>query len=300
MNLAAWAKSILLSIATLAGCATAQPPQPVAPTPPAIPSAEEAAAPDSPASTDTPVVPSEPQDAPPDAPVGHDDLDQLLDRIEARAEAIRTLHARLRYTTVQGLLGDEQIRFGELWYAAPRSFPQDGPAATAERLAVHLQRENIDGRIVPANQWLIFDGDWFLDRDESTRRATRRGLRPLDDAADNPAAALPVPIRLNRAQAQQTYDITQRDDADRPGDAPAGITLDFKPKPGVDAQAVCITFDPDSLLPVDIRFGDPDGDLTVFRLVETQPNPDGLERDLFDTALPTQPGWDNQLVPFGE
>ncbi|MEM8781750.1 MAG: outer membrane lipoprotein carrier protein LolA [Planctomycetota bacterium] len=220
----------------------------------------------------------------------------LLDRIEAETNQVRTLRARLRYTVVQGLLGDEQVRFGDLWYAAPDAFPEDPPGQTAERLAVHLQREKIDGRFGPADQWLIFDGSFFLERDESARRATRRALRPERD--DQPAAALPVPIRLDRAEAQRRFEIVQLLGDARPGDAPEGISLAFTPRPGVDARPVRITFDADSLLPLEVRFGEPDGDLTVFRLIEPELNPDGIPRERFDTALPAGSGWDNQSVPF--
>ncbi|MEM1444481.1 MAG: outer membrane lipoprotein carrier protein LolA [Planctomycetota bacterium] len=227
----------------------------------------------------------------------------LLDRIEAQADQVNTLHAKLRYTTIQGLLGDQQVRYGELWYAAPGAFGQDDPAnkaLQAERLAVHFQREQLDdrpNRVVPADQWLVFDGTFFLERDEQDKQAVRREIRPPDHDL---AAALPVPIRLDRDEAIRRFNITQVEQDKRPEDAPPGITLDFWPKAGVETEPMLITFDAQTLLPLEVRFGEEDGDLTMFRLVEPRVNPAGVEIDLFDTQLPDAPGWDNQFVPFGE
>ncbi|MEM7576858.1 MAG: outer membrane lipoprotein carrier protein LolA [Planctomycetota bacterium] len=226
-----------------------------------------------------------------------DSVTDLLGRIEAQTSQVKTLHARLRYTTIQGLLGDEQVRFGELWYAAPDAFAEEAEVPAFERLAVHIQREKRDEPVVPANQWLVFDGRFFLERDEADRRAVRRELLPADEPQ---AAALPLPIRLDREETQMRFDVIQRDDDARPEDAPAGITLDFTPKPGFEAEPMVITFDADSLLPLEVRFGELDGDLTIFRLIDLEANSEKVDRDLFDTRLPEAPGWDNQFVPFGE
>lgn len=225
-------------------------------------------------------------------------IGELLGRIEARTHAIDTLEAGLRYTVIQGLLGDKQVRFGRLWYAAPAADqPND-----AEKLAVQLQREQTaaDARPRPADQWLIFDGDWFLDRDHRRKTATRRGLRPLDAPADDAGASLPVPIRLNRADLEATYAI-ERVAADAlPEDAPAGLAFTFTPKPGIEGEPIFMVFDAETLLPLELRFGDPEGDLTLFRLFDHAVNPGPFDADRFDTALPVGPGWDTQTVSFGE
>ncbi|MEM1098051.1 MAG: outer membrane lipoprotein carrier protein LolA [Planctomycetota bacterium] len=232
-------------------------------------------------------------DPPFEAQAERDDVVALLGRIETAASEVQTLHAKLRYTTIQGLLGDEQVRFGQLWYAAPGVLSGDASGTQAERLAVHIQRQKLGQHVEPADQWLVFDGTFFLERNAEKRQATRREIRPPGEDA---AAALPVPIRLNRAEATERFEVEQIDGPQ----APAGITLGFTPRPGVETEPMQITFDAHSLLPLEVRFGEPDGDLTIFRLVEPTANPAEVDPNLFETNLPAEAGWDLQDVPFGE
>ena len=61
--------------------------------------------------------------------------DAFMDQIEQHSKQIKTLKAKLRYDRIQGLLGDEQRRFGRLSYAA-------GPPA---RFAIHFDKRVTDG-----------------------------------------------------------------------------------------------------------------------------------------------------------
>ncbi len=264
---------------------------------------ESAAPPDRPVAIpqsdiDDAAIPKEPEPVPgPDDAEAAPDIDTWLERIEARAADVRTLHSKVRHQTIQALLGDEQVRVGDLFYAAPDE-DADQPN---ERLAVHFQRELIGGAVQPVDRWLIFDGRWLLDIDYEKKQATRRQLAPEDADGDDARAALPIPIRLNREEVQARYAVAFIAPEDpRATDVPEdAIGLRFTPHPGNEAEPFDAWFDTETMLPVLAVTGDPDGDLTRILLYQTTPNADvPLER--LTTLPPDAPGWDVQIVPLDD
>ncbi len=231
--------------------------------------------------TDTDAAKAEADDTADDA---HTTADDWLLRLEEKSHQVATLSARMKYVTVQGLLQDEQTRFGDLVYAAP------DPDHRAERFALHLNRENIDGEQAPIDRWLIGDGHWLLDRDHDQRQATRRELAP-DQAG---TAALPIPLRVDRAALHRRYAITlgttDPDDADK-------IRLDFVPRDPQDGDPLSVWFDRQRLLPVRAASISDDGDQTQVFLFRLEENAD-VPEDAFATDLPHEPNWDVQIVPL--
>ena len=68
-----------------------------------------------------------------------------------------------------GLLGDQQVRYGDFYYAARTD---DSP----NRFAILFDRMVVDGRARPMQTWFIFDGNWLLERDHEDKTAVRREL----------------------------------------------------------------------------------------------------------------------------
>ncbi|MBL4700342.1 MAG: hypothetical protein JKX85_03710, partial [Phycisphaeraceae bacterium] len=83
-----------------------------------------------------------------------DTADTLLDRIEAKSDTIQTYQADIRFDQIQGLLGDQQTRFGKLYYVVKPHV----------KFAVHFQRVVIDGKLREQNRQWIYDGTWLVEK----------------------------------------------------------------------------------------------------------------------------------------
>ena len=281
---AAWA-TWLLGSTVVPGCAASADPHPVAPPPTArTPSqnGSEAA------------------------------LHALLDRIEAVAAERGRVTARLRLRSVQDLLGDETVRFGDLAYAAAE--PPTGPAA---RFAVTFDRlQTDDGAVKPIDRRFVYDGRWLLQTDADARTATRRDLGPADpdSGGAGPAGAAdqnPVLLALtfDKAAVLRRFNATLGDGSpegrepsgERAGAAAPPPHLILVPRAsshhadGSDLTRVDLFFDPASFEPLQVAVEQVDGDRTVADLFEFDPRADVPDHH-FDTALPTATGWDVQTV----
>ena len=131
-----------------------------------------------------------------------------LDRLEADAQRLNTLKARVRVTSVQALLGDRSIRFGDLRYAAASGAEGGDAEAQPARLAVTFDRILLDGQLQDADQAYVFDGRWLLERNGREMTATRRELAAGDAAGlTQGEGPFPIPLNLNKRRVMERFEV---------------------------------------------------------------------------------------------
>ncbi len=222
------------------------------------------------------------------AAVAPADGEGWLHRLESLAGDRAGLDARLRYTTVQGLLEDEQVRFGRLRLAhgGAGAGGVDESADAPDRFRIDLDGEVVDATLRPLDRRLVWDGHRLLDADADRREAS---VRVFDDPGDL-TATLPIPMRVEAEALLARYEVTQVPaDEEEPGDA-HGIHLRLVDRADPEADPLEVWFDGETGLPLRGRSGRPGGDTRTVDLVEASAV-DGFEPGLFDTAPPSGAGW---------
>ena len=233
-----------------------------------------------------------------------------LTRLEADAQRLDSLKARVRVTSVQALLGDRSIRFGDLRYeAASEPKGGDGEAQPA-RLAVMFDRILLDGQLQDADQAYVFDGRWLLERNGREMTATRRELAAGDAAGlTQGEGPFPIPLNLNKRRVMERFavELMPAGDDDPPAEEGAeggeqdGGTVHLRLTPregaGVDAERVDLWFDRGTGQLRRAATLQDDGDETLVDLFEREANA-AVDAAAFDTTLPEGEGWDTQTVPL--
>lgn len=219
----------------------------------------------------------------------------LLNEIEAAAAELDTLRGRIRYTVEQGVLGDRQQRFGDLYYATP-----DEHAPT--RFAIHFDRLIVDDRARPIDRRYIFDGYWLLEENHDDMNATRRELVPPGEASDDVLRLggnqVPIPLQLKADQVLADYQVARMPDEEL--GAMTLVHLRLTPRANVEgepAEPLDLWFDSETKMLTKVRHLD--GDDTVEVLLSlVRPNVE-IDTYTFDTELPPAPdGWQVQEVPL--
>ena len=226
--------------------------------------------------------------------------ESLLAAIEAAAEDLATLRCRLRYTRIQGLLADEQQRFGTFYYTASND-------EQSAQFAVHLDRLVMDDRLRPIDQWLVYDGRWLLERNAIDMTATRREVRSESDAAEPSDTlalddqSIPIPLRLKKDEVLRDYD------AQRLNDQPMGdwilyhLRLTPKPngEPNQNRTPLDLWFDSETLLLTKVVTTEGEDEIElVFAPSAMEPNAE-IKPETFRTALPdAADGWEVQDIPL--
>lgn len=229
-----------------------------------------------------------------------DQVSALLSRIEQRADQIDTLHAKLTYDRIQGLLGDKQRRFGELWY--------DG--RTPARFAVHFDKLYVNGRGDKQNRWYIFDGQWLVERLDDRKQFIKRQIvapptkdNPRPKQADPLALGegpFPVPIKIKKDQVLKRFDVKliEADEKTDPKGAPTHhLRLTPKKDRPIDLTQIDLWFDQSSLLPVKVRTTDDSENETVVSLRNAVTNKP-IDKKTFDTSVPKTRGWLIEIKPW--
>ncbi len=217
-------------------------------------------------------------------------VEKLLDDIEAAAAQLKTLKANLRYDRVQGLLGDEQRRFGEFRYEA-------GPPA---KFDARFDRLLVDGAARKIDLRYTFDGVWLAERDSQDKTFTRRQMVDADEQGQ--------PMKLGESPFVMPLDAKKADILARfavelvepsPEDPENSLHLTLTPLPGVrmDQTRIDLWYDRDSLLPRRVATLDDSQNTSIIDLMKVQTNRD-LPDKSFDTAAPRGGGWDVQVVPL--
>ncbi len=255
-------------------------------------------APPQPAATQPDAAQSQPQTQP-DSPQSQPDdnsAESWLQRIEAAADEVTTLTAKLRYDRNQLLLGDEQRRFGTLVY-------QTGPPPKFE---VHFNKKLVDGHWSQPDLYYLYDGRWLLKRDHENKTAVRYQLvadgEEANEQMDLGEGPFPIPLNLKKDRVLEKFQAqvipATEDDPDN------SVHLQLTPREDneTDLTTIDLWFGRDTLLPVEVSTLDDSQTQTVVRLTETQTNTE-LPEQSFDTSLPTKPGWqtdENRIKGEGE
>ena len=248
---------------------------------------------------DTPLLKADPQVAP-----AHDkEAATWLERLEAAAAEHHTLRARVRMRSIQDLLDDETIRFGDMGYARGHT---QGDATLPTRFAVVFDRLKAqEAALEVINRRYVYDGHWLLDVDAQAHTATRREVVAAEAVGDRAMqwgdGPFLVPLNLKKDRVLERFDVAlAQPNADEDPKAEAGsIHLVLTPRANVemDATQLDLWFDRTTLLPLRAASMQSDGDQTVIDLFEVAVNVD-LPADAFNTALPDETGWELQTVPL--
>lgn len=216
---------------------------------------------------------------------------ELLQRAERAANELKTLRARLRYDRVQGLLGDQQRRFGELIYDA-------GDDQRPPRFAVRLNRLLVDGRPREIDKRYVYDGRWLAEIDGEDKTFIRRELVPegergrLLEMGEGPFA---LPLNMKVEAVRQRFEVEDITNASEYG-AP---TLSLRPRAGYDVglDQITIEYDAKTMLPQSATTVEDAeaGELSILRLFDTRTGVE-LADGAFDTAPPEGGQWDVQIV----
>lgn len=207
---------------------------------------------------------------------------QRLQRVENAANQLKSLRARLRYDRIQGLLGDEQRRFGELRYAA-------GPPA---RFAVHFEYLIVDDRRDIQNRWYIFDGRYLAEKLEEEKLFIRREVIGEDqDAAEaDPlrfgSGPFSLPLNLKKDEVAQRFNVSviPPDPEDDPENT---FHLQLIPKPHIEIKQTRIDlwYDLETALPRRVRTLDNSENESIIDLLRIQTNQSVRDAD-FSTTPP--------------
>lgn len=215
---------------------------------------------------------------------------QWLERIEQRAREVRDLQARVRYESVDELLGSRQIRAGVLVYDA-------GPPA---RFAARFDRAVIDEQLRMQSRSYIFDGRWLAERHDDEKLFWRRELVPAGQEGrdllrlgEGPFA---VPLGLEADAVLERFEVELIEPAD---DDPArSVHLRLTPREHVriDQEQIDLWYDRGTLLPIRAVTREQDTQ-SILTLSDVRINA-GLEGQPFDTAPPAGSDWQVQIVPL--
>ncbi|MFA7236750.1 MAG: outer membrane lipoprotein carrier protein LolA [Phycisphaeraceae bacterium] len=248
---------------------------------------------------------------------GADPAITLLDRLEARGAKLKTYQAHVTYTREQPLLGDQQIRTGNLAYQSSQTDPTPTPARFAVRFTKLVVNEAL--RDHPRNY--IFDGTWLAEVDPENKQFIRRQVvaPPKPGQSDSAAPGsydplqlgqgpFPLPLGQKREQVLAIFHAVLVDSA---ADDPAD-TLHLKLTPRTDGKTgkplsnfttVNIWYDTTTLLPVKIITEDDSQNMTTVKLADAKVDQLTAEQaaELFDTAPPaTGGGWKVEIKPYAE
>jgi hypothetical protein len=213
-----------------------------------------------------------------------DSAEAWLERIEKNTDSTRSLSASLRYDRNQLLLGDKQRRFGTLVYQA-------GPPA---RFEIHFDKLLVDDHWTQPDLKYISDGRWLLKRDEENKTAVRYQLvadgETAADAMTLGDGPFPVPLNLKKEKVLSRFNVALFPPAEDDPDNSIHLRLTPREDNETDLVHIDLWFDRDTLTPTRVLSLDDSENQTEVRLSDTQINPD-LQDQTFDTALPTEPGW---------
>lgn len=230
------------------------------------------------------------------------DASQWLKDIQATLDAMDVLEARVRYDTIQGLVGDVQTRFGKLIYQAD----------TPRRFRIDFDHIKQSGKsLKPMKETLVFDGRFLAEIKPEQKRFNRYELVSEAEAEamfDLTDSRFPLPVDLNREQIEANYEVVLIDPV-MPNPMIAtekmegAVQLRLTPKPGKDLTyaQMDIWFDKATKMPRlvhAINAGD-SGDESVIRLDSVKTDMK-VDQGLFNTEAPKEPGWEVQFTPLGE
>jgi len=116
-------------------------------------------------------------------------VEDILQRLRQRTEALRTYQCKLRYLFIQEpeLLDSRTLSEGLLFYARDpnRPDPRNPKRRGTSTLRVNFQtRQQDDGKKMPHREELLFDGVWLTRLDYAGRKIDRYQKAPTDKPVD--------------------------------------------------------------------------------------------------------------------
>ena len=227
-------------------------------------------------------------------------VDTLLDQIEAKADTIKTYKAAIRFDQIQGLLGDEQTRFGALYYVTDPKV----------KFAVDFQRVVIDKKLKEQNRQWVYDGTWLVERVEDKKQFFKRQVHAAakhddqspDDLMSLENSPFPIPLQAKKAQVLKRFNvsiITTKSEKDDPKDI-AFYHLKLIPKPdmGINFTQIDLWYDQATMLPVKCHtINDDSDDEQIFSLFKAELNGE-IDPKYLSTAVPTERGWQVEITPL--
>ncbi len=248
--------------------------------------------------------------------------EQLLDALEEADADLRTLQSDIQYDRVFGIAGDRQIRQGGLVYVDPRPAGQASTSKQGRKFAIRITSVQIGERREQDDRQLIFDGEWFVERDNVRKLFQKRHVaRPGDgfDPLKLGEGPFPLPIGQKKADILRRYEVAlltagQDLEANDPGDEAAKASLEafvkgsyqlkLTPKPEIieseELKEIRLWYRPvvgpagqTTLLPRMARTINRAADVTLVSLINVKTN-QPVDADAISTMAPKE-GWDVQI-----
>jgi hypothetical protein len=142
------------------------------------------------------------------APMVYPDADALLLALEKADVGLVSFEAHIQYDRRFALQGDQHIRRGEIYYKAEVK-GADGGAVEPAVFAVKFKELQIDGSVRTEEQAFIFDGEWFIERNDAAKRFIKRQVA-LPGERINPLrlgeGPFPIPIGQKRVDILARYE----------------------------------------------------------------------------------------------
>ena len=238
----------------------------------------------------------------------------LLGALAEKDAQTTTLMGTIRYTTIDTLANDRQVRIGKV--SIKNSDNEDSSAS--RKYAVRFSNLTFDDRQEEIDEHYIFDGRWFIERLPEEKQFNKRELVPEGRTLDPMELMRDAPfwVSLGRDQDRllKSYDAELLATTDGLVDNPNFPELRFLaemphvadttqlklvPKEGSgfedDWEWVRIWVNTETDLPVMYIKSDWTGDLQVVELFGTKTNTD-IPDSVFDTTAPDETsGWRVQI-----
>jgi hypothetical protein len=249
---------------------------------------------------------------------------QLLSALADKDAQTTTLTGAVRYTIINALENDKQMRYGKL--AISNNDNADSGSDTgsgsesgqSRKYAVQFRTLEIDQRQEQIDEQYIFDGRWFVERLPEEKQFNKRELVPAGETLDPMELMRDAPFWVSLGRDQDrllaSYDTQLLPTSDGLVNDPnfpelkfladlphvvGTVQLKLTPKPGSgfedDWEWVRIWTNPDTLLPALYIKADWTGDLQIVELFGAKTNED-IPASVFDTKAPdARSGWRVQI-----
>ena len=218
-------------------------------------------------------------------------VDAILDRLERRGDAIEDLSAELTFQRYDELVEERLTRHGELLYR------REEPNA---RFLVRFDDMVIDRVIRKQKAWYVFDGRWFVEKQESTKTVVRREVvRPGERINPFKLGQGPFPLPFGQKKADILGRFVVKLVEPIPGDPPESDHLLLVPRGDSDMADRYRKLDfyvARSLeLPVRIRLYQKDDKIVTADFADVAVNT-GLAAGRFELSVPE--GWQLIVEPL--
>jgi hypothetical protein len=259
------------------------------------------------------------------APTDYTTADELLTALETADKGLKSLQADILLHRTFVIEGDEQQRWGKLYFRQLLPAGGDSTAPALRQFNVRFDKRTIGNREENKEQKFIFDGVWLAESNPDEKRFSRRELVPPGEAFDPlriGEGPLPIPIGqkkddiLSRFDAELVAPDAGIEDGDNPrratewrkfvagtyqlrlipkvtssDEAFTEIRLWYKPAAKVEGS------EEGRLIPRMARTINHAGDVTTVQLVKVETNFE-IGPEYFSTDPPLEGGWDTTTIPY--